>query len=103
MSIHVDDRRCNGCGRCRQICPGQLFTVGEGNRTCLRYPEDCWGCAACLKACPTGALRYQLGSAPEERSRYLTARELPGKIEWLIVSGAKVRRFIVDKSSTNAY
>jgi len=52
--------RCNGCGRCSQICAADAVTVtdqgiGELNR------EKCRTCGKCCAVCPTGA-RKNIGS-----------------------------------------
>lgn len=60
MSIRIDRTACRGCGRCAEDCPGNLIRTDEEGKALLRRPEDCWGCASCLKACAFGAIAMAL-------------------------------------------
>jgi len=66
VSVEVDLRRCNGCRhlpepRCVKLCPGDLMVVDKGaGKARIREPRDCWGCMACVKACPMRALEPKL-------------------------------------------
>ena len=63
MSIRIDKEKCTGCGRCAELCPGNLIKLNEtGGYAFIRRPKDCWGCASCIKACPADAIRYFLGA-----------------------------------------
>jgi adenylylsulfate reductase subunit B len=63
MSMLIDATRCNGCGRCVAVCPGALLQLGRDGRAVSRHPEECWSCAACVKACARQAAA--LYRAPE--------------------------------------
>lgn len=82
----IDKEKCSGCGRCEEICPGDLMEIDETtNSAFCRATRDCWDCMACVKECPTGAIEtripYQLG--------YYPARLIPKKkekeIEWTLI------------------
>ena len=62
MSIRIDREQCVACGHCREICPGNLIQRDENGKAFLKYPEECWGCASCLKECAHGAIAYFLGA-----------------------------------------
>ena len=62
MSIRIDRTKCVGCGKCADICPGNLIIRDGMGRAVLPCPEDCWGCASCLKECRHGAIAYYLGT-----------------------------------------
>lgn len=62
MSIRIDRQRCIGCGKCAEICPGNLIVIDEDKKAFVRDPRDCWGCAACVKECKFSAIRYFLGA-----------------------------------------
>jgi len=62
MSIRIDRQRCIGCGKCAEICPGNLIVIDESKKAFIRNPRDCWGCAACVKECRFQAIEYFLGA-----------------------------------------
>ena len=62
MSVRINPELCARCGQCIEICPGNLITRDASGAAVLRYPEECWGCASCLKACRHGAIAYFLGA-----------------------------------------
>lgn len=61
MSIRINQKNCIGCGRCAEVCPGSLIRMRNGKAD-IRYEEDCWGCASCVKECRTGAIDFFLGA-----------------------------------------
>ena len=54
--LHVDTNKCNGCGRCYNLCPTQSINMDKG------YPEwvngQCLMCLGCLHRCPKFAIQY---------------------------------------------
>ena len=56
--IHIDEERCNGCGRCADACHEGAIGMVDGKARLLR--EDyCDGLGDCLPACPAGAIRFE--------------------------------------------
>jgi ferredoxin len=63
----VDEKTCNGCGRCVALCPVEAMTLVSANdprhprRKIARVDESrCLGCAVCLRACTrTGSLSLE--------------------------------------------
>ncbi len=51
----VDDRLCDGCGKCKEICQQNAITVINGK--VLVFPELCNGCGGCSLVCPQEAIR----------------------------------------------
>lgn len=51
----VDAERCDGCGRCVEVCPEGALELAMG----LPVPVadvDCSYCGLCEDACPVGAI-----------------------------------------------
>lgn len=51
----VDAAKCNGCGKCRQLCQFNAIALFKGKAAV--FPELCHSCGGCAKVCPTGAIR----------------------------------------------
>lgn len=85
MSIRIDGAKCIGCGKCIEVCPGNLLFRDEGQKACIRYPKDCWGCTACLKECRVGAIQYFLGPDIGGQGTYLYTRGDKDHLHWHFV------------------
>ena len=66
-SINYD--KCNGCGKCVEICPVEALTLVNANRPdkpkmkkAKLVDENCIGCGICKRSCRQGALELQLRS-----------------------------------------
>lgn len=60
--LHVDTRRCEGCGQCAAACPSRL------NVGCGANSPECLRCLRCVGACPHRAVAYGF-AAPGENLR----------------------------------
>lgn len=104
MSIQIDRDKCISCGKCSNVCPGNLIEIDEANKAVMKYPEECWGCTACLKECPKGAIRYYLGADIGGQGGYLFTKNHRDHIEWFIVSADKTKHHIkINKKESNKY
>lgn len=57
MVPELDEEKCDGCGKCTQVC---LFNaLALGGQKPLLFDELCHSCGGCLLACPQGALSEQ--------------------------------------------
>ncbi len=52
----VDREKCNGCGNCVEICPSEVYEIGEERSNPTR-PQDCIECWACVNQCPTESIQ----------------------------------------------
>ncbi len=53
MAVKVNKNKCNGCGRCEEICPVNAIKM-EQNIAVIS--NDCIECGACLSVCPEDAI-----------------------------------------------
>ncbi|MDR1315076.1 MAG: ferredoxin family protein [Deltaproteobacteria bacterium] len=82
MSVVFESGLCVACGRCAAVCPGTLIRAGKGERASILYPEDCWGCASCLKACPNRAVKLSLPPALGGLGGLLSCAGEGGRLVW---------------------
>jgi MinD superfamily P-loop ATPase len=50
----VDAGKCDGCGKCRQLCQFNALAILKGKA--VVFAELCHSCGGCAKVCPTGAI-----------------------------------------------
>lgn len=51
----VEDPKCNGCGKCSEVCAFNAIAVAGGK--VVTFPELCHGCGACARCCPSQAIK----------------------------------------------
>ena len=73
MSIRIDQKKCVGCRKCSEVCPGTLIVM-EDKKAVMKYPKNCWGCVSCVKECKAGAIDFFLGAS---RSTPASAAKIP--------------------------
>jgi len=59
-SLVLDHARCNGCGRCEEVCPHAVISVVNRKATVMRRGY-CMQCGACRMNCPTDAIEVSTG------------------------------------------
>ncbi len=52
--------KCIGCGRCREVCPHQVFAI-DGKKARLTAFDACMECGACAMNCPVSAIKVDAG------------------------------------------
>jgi NAD-dependent dihydropyrimidine dehydrogenase PreA subunit len=50
--IEVDPEKCDGCGECIGICPGEVFEIVESGKAFPARPDSCQVCCSCVVTCP---------------------------------------------------
>jgi ferredoxin-type protein NapH len=55
--VRHDASKCTRCTTCEKLCPPRAVTVRVGEKLAVS-PHVCNVCLDCVKACPSGALRY---------------------------------------------
>lgn len=89
MGIFVDETACNHCGTadepmCVRDCPGNLMFIKKNGKATITDNRECWDCAACVKVCPTQAIRLRLPPSLVVRGVTLRGRALKHKTVWKI-------------------
>lgn len=57
MPAKIDYRLCNGCKKCYDRCPMDVFTWDEETKQPkVAYEEECWHCGICWMECPKRAI-----------------------------------------------
>ncbi len=109
MSIRIDHEKCIGCGRCTEVCPGNLLYLKDipgykRPKSCSHCVKDCWGCTACIKVCPTQAIQFYLGADVGGRGSLLTVQKKGDKNLWKIcrVNG-EIETVEVNTKAANKY
>lgn len=103
MSISIDKNNCVKCGKCFNVCPGGLIAQDEDKKAFIKYAKDCWGCAACLKECKAGAIKYFLGADIGGRGAYLYTKDEPNFLNWFIVKNGIQQKITINKRESNKY
>lgn len=54
----IEKDRCRGCGRCRWVCPKDIFGWNHAeNRPVIFYHEECQTCYQCRIVCEENAIK----------------------------------------------
>jgi NAD-dependent dihydropyrimidine dehydrogenase PreA subunit len=60
VTLHLDDAKCTGCGRCTEVCPHSVFALNNGKVT-ITDRDACMECGACSRNCAFEALSVRAG------------------------------------------
>lgn len=103
MSIHIDRKKCIGCGQCAEICPGTLIQMKE-QKAFMRYPQECWGCVSCVKQCPVHAIALYLGADIGGAGSRMTVQKEGSLLHWTVTRPDTSQETItVDSRDANRY
>jgi adenylylsulfate reductase, subunit B len=60
MPTFVYSSKCDGCGKCVDICPSDImhfrYSILNGRKAYNAEPSYCWECYSCVKECPQHAI-----------------------------------------------
>ena len=57
----INAKLCISCGKCREICEGDVFYASKkGSIPVVSYPDECWHCGACMIDCKAQAIHIEL-------------------------------------------
>jgi NAD-dependent dihydropyrimidine dehydrogenase PreA subunit len=60
-TLAVDEGKCTGCGRCKEVCPHNVFEICERKARIINR-KSCMECGACMKNCPVSAVSVAIGT-----------------------------------------
>lgn len=104
VSIRIREDSCIGCGRCADICPGNLIHLNADGKACIPHVRDCWGCTSCIKECPVSAIDFFLGPDLEGRGTTLTVKRTQEGYRWIFKDrGGRTKEIGVNAKSSNRY
>ncbi|MDO5749413.1 MAG: ferredoxin family protein [Planctomycetia bacterium] len=104
MSIYIERERCVGCGACVEAFPGNLIKRDVDGKAKIKRPQECWGCASCLKACHFGDVEYYLGADIGGRGATMTVEKEGDFARWIIRGpGKDPVALTVDRRNANKY
>lgn len=104
MSIRIQSEKCIRCGKCLEVCPGNLIGKDENGFAVIKYKKDCWGCASCVKECNQGALQFYLGANVGGSGTYMYTKSKGDNIEWIFNrSDGSKESILINKKESNQY
>jgi ferredoxin len=94
--FYVDDSKCTGCGKCVNVCSGQVLKLVDGQPEIKDFDRfgwsGCWKCQHCLAVCPEAAISI-LGKRPED-SLPKPEEAIGEQIDRLIAYRRSCRRYL---------
>lgn len=60
VTLKLEQDKCIGCGRCLEVCPHGVFSLGE-RKARIDELDLCIECGACQQNCPVAAISVRAG------------------------------------------
>ncbi len=101
MGVIIDKEKCNSCGLCVKLCPGDLEALDpKTKKAFISDNDDCWNCLVCVKHCPTQAITLKLPKAIAKYDATLMPKMTDDEIEWTLVDpDGKVDTFKIPRKT----
>jgi ferredoxin len=94
----IDFEKCNGCGKCVEICPVEAMTLVSANdpikkkkKKARLNEEICLGCGLCVRVCKTNGIKL---TTREER--VITPINSVHKVVMMAIEKGKLQNLIFD-------
>jgi len=90
MPTFVYASKCDGCGKCVDICPSDIMhlthSIFIGRKAYNIEPSYCWECYSCVKECPQHAIdiRGYADFAPLDHKLTVLRDKEKNEIHWKI-------------------
>jgi ferredoxin len=62
VTLEYAPAKCTGCGKCLEICPHAIFTMGRDGKAEMGDRDLCIECGACMLNCHFGAINVRQGT-----------------------------------------
>lgn len=106
MSISINQKKCQGCKACVEVCPGNLIQINDQGKAYIRDVRDCWGCTSCLKECRFHAISFFLGADIGGNGSIMDYEEKGDFAYWHVYRpGAENHKktIVINKKESNKY
>ena len=94
----VIEEKCNGCGKCVDICPVEAMTLvsandpDKPNTKKAKLNEDiCLGCGVCVRSCPTECIQLK-----SRQTRVITPLDGAHKVIMMAIERGKLQNLLID-------
>jgi ferredoxin len=94
----IEDEKCNGCGKCVEICPVEAMSLISANDSIKKKKkkarlneEICLGCGLCVRACKTSGIKLT-----EREERLITPINSVHKVVMMAIEKGKLQNLIFD-------
>jgi ferredoxin len=94
----IEDEKCNGCGKCVEICPVEAMSLISANdpikkkkKKARLNEEICLGCGLCVRVCKTNGIKLT-----EREERVITPINSVHKVVMMAIEKGKLQNLIFD-------
>ena len=97
----ISDDKCNGCGKCANVCPVEAMTLISANnphkpkmKKAKLLEDICLGCGVCVHSCSFGSL-----SLKSRKERVITPINGTHRVVLMAIERGKLQNLIFDNQS----
>ena len=57
--VTINKETCDGDGECVEICPVDVWEIGDDGKAEAVNADECIGCESCVEVCPTDSITIE--------------------------------------------